>query len=133
MGLNTERTLVPPAVTYRDRCEYTPRVMRGGGPLPIEEQCELAEVEANRLLDRLYTPEHSDDYAGWRRGREPEPQIGGEPINWGDLHAYVEAMADGTFVITLEEAAADSCPQLCAYVERWMTAWGWPCRVVTEW
>lgn len=126
-------TFVPSPVTYREHCEYIPHVLNGGRPLPIEVQENYVRLAANRLIERLYTPEHSEDYSGWRRHAQPEPQIANEPINWGDLSAGVDMMADGSFLVTVEEAAPGGCPELCAYIERWLTAWGWPCRVVTEW
>ena len=124
---------VPSPVTYREQCEYIRRVLNGGRPLPTDVQENYVRRAANRLIERLYTPEHSGDYSGWRRHSHPEPQIAREPINWGDLNADVDMMADGTFLVTVEEASPGACPELCAYIERWLTAWGWPCRVVTEW
>jgi len=56
-----------------------------------------------------------------------------EPINFGDLHcAHVEDKGD-YFEVTIEEAAPMSCPTLCAYIEKYMAAYGWPIVVVTEW
>lgn len=125
-----DRIFVPAPRTYREKSEYMRRVLDRGRLVPVEVQCEHVRRAANRLIERLYTP---DSVGGWARGTYPEPQIAREPINWGDLNADVAMMADGTFLVTVEEAPPDACPELCAYIERWLTAWGWPCRVVTEW
>lgn len=58
----------------------------------------------------------------------------GEPINWGDLKCCeVQSLLGGSFIVTIDEAAPDACPTLCAYVEKYLRAWGWEVKVETEW
>lgn len=57
-----------------------------------------------------------------------------EPINWGDLHcAEVNEYKDGSFQVIIEEASPAKCHTFCAYIEKYMKAWGWDIKVVTEW
>jgi len=86
----------------------------------------------NGLLEALYKP----TLTGIRidTGRIRKFKIDRtEPVNWGGgLYATVDKEADG-YLITVEEAAPDECDTLCDYVEKYLTAWGWPVKVVTEW
>lgn len=58
---------------------------------------------------------------------------GAEPVNWGSLRCLEVDEADGFFEVTVEEAAPDSCPTLCGYIERYAAEAGWKVRVATEW
>jgi len=99
----------------------------------------MLERNADWLLARLYEP---DVAVGARfSGDPPMGAPGGrllsvrhELINWGDLSASAEQMSDGRWTITLEEAGAGQCPDLCEYVRGWLMAWGWESvEVRTEW
>ena len=94
---------------------------------------------ADWLIARLYTPCSLSRHpwgtvrAGNVDSLTRPYKVRDEPINWGDLGACVERRG-GTFVVTLEEAAADSCPALCAYVADWLKEWGWKnVTVETTW
>jgi len=95
---------------------------------PWEEE-ELLARNANWLLQQLYCPDT-------KRGAiyRTDERFDEEPINWGDLSAAVDKRPDGVFVISLEEAAPDDCPNLCDYIRGWLVKWGWESiEVVTEW
>lgn len=58
-----------------------------------------------------------------------------EPVDWGSLRCLEvdSADADGVFGVTVEEAAPDYCPTLCAHIEKYAAEAGRKVRVVTEW
>ena len=88
---------------------------------------------ANWLIERCYEPNAEVGYRLTRKGDLP-PEVYREPINWGDLHAFVELLGTDVWRVTLEEAAPGVCPALCAYIEGWLRKWGWENIIVeTEW
>lgn len=57
-----------------------------------------------------------------------------DAINWGDLKcSIVKALADGRFIVVIDEASPDACPTLCDYIQRHLKMNGWDCEVETEW
>lgn len=57
-----------------------------------------------------------------------------EPINWGDIRcSEAKEFADGSFMVTLEEASPGACPTLCEYIRSYMESYGWTVQVQTEW
>ncbi len=127
-------------LTRKDWLEH--RELFKGAPdllakMTVEEDRAI-ENNADWLLGHLYEPDAETGHCF--RGRYlvkagvPQIQdIAQEPINWGDLKAYVEQDGD-VWVVTLEEASPGGCPALCAYVKDWLVKWGWPNVVVeTTW
>lgn len=95
------------------------------------EETDVLTRNANWLLERLYKPDAERGAVVVKR--RDTASFWGEPINWGDLSAVAEQQEDGTFLITLEEAAPE-CPNLCAYIKDWLVKWGWQSiEVVSEW
>ena len=123
--------------TYRERCEFMPRILKGlagkPGDLTDEEKGQILARQVNRLIQWLYRP-HPE--LGWVRGRS---SADGYPfdrdlINWGDLGVVdVKWTTTGTAIITIEEAAEGDAPNLCRWLEDWLALWGWDTEVRTEW
>lgn len=89
----------------------------------------------NKLIDALYIVKEGDGLtqADWKRIKQFKID-GKEPINWGNVGCFeVKAFADGTFLVTIDEAAPKDCPTLCDYIQRFMKSWGWDVKVETEW
>lgn len=54
-----------------------------------------------------------------------------EPIEWDDLSCtQVKQHSDHTELL-IENAEAGKCPNLCAYLEKYLTAWGYRVKVYT--
>ena len=104
-----------------------------GMPKLRRSEKKVLKGNATWLLERLYEP-HGE--LGYRLTRIEDVLPDGvlsEPINWGDLNAFVEKQGKA-WRITLEEASPDTCPNLCAYVADWLRKWGWDNILVeTEW
>jgi len=97
-----------------------------------EDDILTLTIAANSLLDALYRPTIEGTLIDNSRLKRYKIDKS-EPVNWGGgLYATVDKEADG-YLITVEEAAPDECDTLCDYVEKYLTAWGWPVKVVTEW
>jgi hypothetical protein len=57
-----------------------------------------------------------------------------EPINWGDLKCFeVKAFADGSYLVTIDEASPDGCETFCYFIHHYLYLMGWVCEVKTEW
>ena len=56
-----------------------------------------------------------------------------EPVNWADLKVIMINKIEGVYLVDIEEASQGECPTLCAYIEKYMRAWGWEVNVRTEW
>jgi len=98
---------------------------------------ERLETLANQLLDFLFIPykdEEGSQIIIVDRNRLKHFGINeGEPINFGDLSATC-TLENGVYKIIIEEAAPDSCPTLCGYIETYLTAWGYDnFTIETEW
>lgn len=97
---------------------------------------EMIKLKVDMLLESLFIPVVTDD------GRlifQRDPircehfGVEDEAINWGDLKCCeVKAFADGSYRITIDEAASD-CRTLCDYVQRHVELLGWKVEVETEW
>lgn len=103
------------------------------GILKADQDVVRVESLANRLLDILYKPDISRSLfiPNWQL-IEAEGIDSDEPINWGDLSATV-CKREGLFIVTIEEASPGECQTLCDYVEKYLSAWGWPVIIKTEW
>jgi hypothetical protein len=117
----------------REHFEFLENALEGKFTQTKEGRVELL---VNMLIDALYIPtigEHT---------RIPDKQRikffdidFSEPVNWGGgLHCCeVKEFADGSFLVTLEEASPNDCQTLCEYIEKYMNSYGWTVRVETEW
>ena len=116
-----------PLPVTRAQWEEQQRLLRG--VIPLHSALRTVEANANWLLERLYLPVAT----GYRLNGKVLPEgVGDEPVNWGDLGAYVSRRGK-TWVVCLSEAAVD-CPCLCGYVRGWLERWGWsPVEVSSEW
>lgn len=88
---------------------------------------------ADTLLLMLYSPILTEGL--WRPNWSTVEIMGidkSEPVNWTDFKSSVEDK-NGYYLVTIDEAAPHKCPTLCAYIEKYLTAWGWNVRVETEW
>ncbi len=96
---------------------------------------DIIQNIVNRLLEALYIPVR--DVICFKADEvrlELFGIYGGEPINWGDLKCIeVKKFEDGTFLVTIEEAAPKECPTLCEYLETYIKFYGWIIKVETEW
>jgi len=103
------------------------------GLLKQEFDVNRVDILANKILECLYKPTVRKGLftLDWARIKRLKIDAT-EPINWGDLSATVEKN-EGRYIITIEEASPGECPTLCEYVEKYLTAWGWPVIVQTEW
>jgi len=121
---------------YDALCEIAKSV--GQEPLSKEE---AIRISGNWLISRLYKP-HA--FVGSVVISKKDMQALGfgefvgmlkEPVNWGSLYiADVEMYREENhFLVTVVEAMADQCPNLCAFLEHWLHAWGWIVTVQTEW
>jgi hypothetical protein len=119
----------------------------------IKDQTPEQRVEflSNELLKVLYTP--CEDSSLFVPDFEKIEKLGidsGEPVNWMDLKANIELIDKldvndfdlreivkskrNVFIITIDEASPGACPTLCAYIEKYLTIWGWDNIIVeTEW
>lgn len=85
-----------------------------------------------KLIDALFRP-HTELKFVRDSHRCNELEVFEEPINWGSLYVNeVYAYNDG-YKVVIDEAAPDACPSFCAYIEKYMKAWGWTVYVETEW
>lgn len=120
-------------ITTRAHYEDVKRTRAGIPQWPTPTPEELIEGLVDLLLTRLYEP-CADDGHDWHvsADRLRDAGITGA-INWGDLSCSdVEKRADGVYLVTIEEASPDA-QSLSAYVQGWLTKWGWPVEVETEW
>jgi len=98
---------------------------------------ERLETLTNQLLNSLFIPykdEEGNQTMAIDDARLDYFKIDpGEPINFGDLSATC-TLENGVYKIIIEEAAPDSCPTLCGYIETYLTAWGYDnFTIETEW
>ncbi len=94
---------------------------------PIEQVIKGA---VNFLLGRLYIPTEE----GVRVDGQTIEQLGlnMEPINWGDLECVEVQKSGDQYIATVGEVGPDA-RSLISYLEDWLTEWGWPVEVKTEW
>ena len=113
------------------RLKFYKGVLLGREPTAAEIAASI-QVQAQRLLEWLYDP--VDSNLGWMANKRVlELGFSAEAINWGDLNVTeVEPQENGSFIVHVEEAAPD-CIKLQGWLEGWLRAWGWDCRVETEW
>jgi len=97
--------------------------------------CEEDAIKGavDSLLGYLYQP---NEEVAWRADGRKLKRFGmdTEAINWGDLYCSdVERLGEDGWLVIIEEASPE-CPNLCRWVQGWLTKWGWPnVRVQTEW
>lgn len=96
-------------------------------------EVDMVKNMVNRLIENLYRPDKSD--LEWVTDEQKIEGMDHEPINWGDLSCtdVIKVEGEDRYIATLEECAEGQCPQLCRYIEEYMTAWGWSVICVTEW
>jgi hypothetical protein len=98
---------------------------------------EMITYQVNRLIHALYIPiEIEPGRMIYQRDPIRCDHFGlvEEAINWGDLKcSEVRAFADGTYLVTIDEASPDGCPTFCEYIRRHLALQGWICEVQTEW
>jgi hypothetical protein len=103
------------------------------GLLKPEQDTIRVELLANRLINSLYKPTIDKRlFIANRKFIDSQDIDCDEPINWGSLSATV-SKKEGLYIVTIEEANPGNCPTLCEYVAGYLTAWGWPVLVETEW
>ena len=94
---------------------------------------EHLRIMTNRLLQSLYIPHHEKEFV-CDELRTGVFGVSKEPINWGDLKCCdVCDTGYGKYLITIDEASPNECPNLCEYVRSFLAAWGWNVEVITEW
>lgn len=104
--------------------------------LKITDEQAIERV-VNILIDALYIP--VEGFGGVTKVDPERIKHFGiedkyEAINWGDLNCdEVQKLANGSFIITIDEAAPDSCPTFCDYIQKHMKSYGWEVIVKTEW
>lgn len=87
----------------------------------------------NRLIESLYKPDEELQFITDAK-RIKLFGLENEPVNWGSLRCNeVKQFEDGSFLVTIDEACPGHCQMLCEYIEKFMAAWGWQIKVVTEW
>jgi len=86
----------------------------------------------HRLIDSLYIP---DEKLGFKTDKKRMKEFGieKEPINFGGLSISEVHNQGDSWKVVIEEAAPSNCPSFCAYIEKFMSAWGWSVIVETEW
>lgn len=99
------------------------------------EATNIITGHVDMLINALYIPVKQD-----RVIKQVDPQrlklfkIEQEPINWGDLKCVdVEEFKNDGFFVTIDEASPGQCPTFCDYITEYMKAYGWNCKVITEW
>jgi hypothetical protein len=103
------------------------------GIMKQEQDINRVELLANKLIESLYKPTTKEGLFNpdWVRIKK-EHIDNTEPINWGDLKTDVEKKGE-LYFITIDEASPGECLTLCYFIEKYLTAWGWPVIVATEW
>lgn len=118
------------AMNHRERYEQHSKIPGIIQPSPED----TLEALTDRLLQALYKPTQEDMMFRGDKDRCSLYGLTEEPINWGSLKCVeVRKYADGAYKITIDEAAPNDCPNLCAYIQKHLTAWGWTVEVETEW
>lgn len=107
------------------------------GLLSPEMDVPRVQLLANKLLESLYKPKKPTKERTWlfvpdwyRIKMEGIDRT--EPINWGGLKATIDKR-EGLYIVTIDEASPGECQTLCEFVEKYLTSWGWPVMVETEW
>jgi len=92
---------------------------------------------AEGLIKALYIPVEGESVRRVDKSRLTHFGVDDtEPVNWGDLGCSEVRQSpdgDGTFILTVEEAAPRDCESLCEYIETYLYSYGWECKVETEW
>jgi len=98
------------------------------------DEVHITEL-GNRLIAALYAPTldkrhfSPNDALLAQYGIAPN-----EPINWGDLKIIGADETPDGWRIEIDEAAPEQCPTLCAYIAKYLTAWGAKIDdVITSW
>lgn len=110
--------------------EHIELLAKNGVPVPTMETVVSNMVQ--KLIDSLFRPHLELKYI---RDRERCKELGvdEEPINWGSLYVNEVYAYENGFKVVIDEAAPKACPSFCAYIEKYMSAWGWTVYVETEW
>ncbi len=98
---------------------------------------DLAESRVRVLAERLLSALKIPDEEGMALDKARIEHFGidiNECVNWASMNVGdIKELVDGTFLIWVDEACPDTCPTLCAYVEKYMTFLGWQVSVRTMW
>ncbi len=110
--------------------EHLELLTKAGIEVPAMEMVISNMVQ--KLIDSLYKPHVKLKFV-----RDPhrcnELGVAEEPINWGSLYVNEVSVYNDGYKVIIDEAAPDACPSFCAYIEKYMKAWGWVVYVETEW
>ena len=110
--------------------EHLELLTKAGIEVPAMEM--VASNMVQKLIDALYRPHLELKYV-----RDPQRckdlEVDEEPINWGSLYVNEVYPYNDGFKVVIDEAAPDACPTFCAYIEKYMSKWGWVVYVETEW
>lgn len=97
------------------------------------DPCKRVRSLVTLLIDALYKPSLYRDMV-LDHDRLAEYNLNKtEPVNWGSLNVFEVEEFGGDFLVSIGEALPNECPELCAYIEKYMSTWGWSVRVKTEW
>jgi hypothetical protein len=100
-----------------------------------EQDAEKITALVNKLLNALYVPSLSGKMfsVDYERLNLFEIDYPHESVNWGDLKCReVNKTVDG-YEVVIDEASPAGCTTLCAYIEKYMQAYGWDIKVRMEW
>ena len=105
------------------------------GVLKKEDSSRRVKSLVDMLIEALFVPTKDDLLSKVDKVRIEMFGIdGSEPINWGDLKTVeVKPFEDGSYLVTIDEAAPNACPTLCSYIAEYMAHYGWTVSVETEW
>ena len=94
----------------------------------------IVENLVNKLIDNLYEPT-TDAALMFITDKEKlrKYDMDDDPINWDNLGVSEIEKGENRYIVTIEEASPMHCPNLCAYIEGFMKAWGGDVSCETEW
>ncbi len=98
-----------------------------------EQDVKRVDHLVTQLIWALYVPVLTTSMSVVDQARLERFEIAGEPINWGSLRCVDVLRTERGYQVTIDEASPGECPTFCAYIEKYMQAWGWEVTVITEW
>lgn len=99
----------------------------------LTDDKEVIRRLVDLLIEALYIPVSTNQINVVDPDRIRAFRIDNEAINWGDLQCNEVIKLDtGEYLVTIDEADPD-CPTFHEYISNHLSAWGWNCRVQTEW
>jgi len=98
---------------------------------------DLAESRVRVLVERLLSALKIPDEEGMALDKTRLEHFGidrNECVNWASMTVSdIKELTDDSFIVYIDEAAPNVCNTLCAYIEKYMTFYGWQVSVRTEW